>query len=76
MDLVTVGDRVIVKPGERIPVDGRIIDGRSEVDEALISGESMPVARGPGDRVVVGAVNGGGLLRIEAEAVGADTSLA
>lgn len=76
VDEVRVGDRVLVKPGERIPVDGRILDGQSEIDEALISGESMPVARGPGDRVVVGAVNGGGLLRVEAEAVGADTSLA
>ncbi|GBD43029.1 Copper-exporting P-type ATPase A [bacterium HR40] len=73
---VRVGDIVIVRPGERVPVDGRILDGESEFDEALVTGESMPVRRSAGDPVIAGALNGPGLVRIEALRVGRDTTLA
>jgi Cu+-exporting ATPase len=73
---VAVGDIVIVRPGERVPVDGRIVDGRTHADESLITGESLPVAKGEGDRVTGGAVNGEGLLAIETTAVGAESALA
>jgi Cu+-exporting ATPase len=73
---VRVGDRVQVKPGERVPVDGRVLEGASHLDESLLTGESLPVARSPGDRVTGGAVNGEGLLVIETTAVGAETTLA
>jgi P-type Cu+ transporter len=72
---VGVGDRVIVRPGERIPVDGRIEEGASEVDESLITGEGLPVAKAAGDRVTGGSVNGDGLILVETLAVGAETTL-
>ncbi|MDW8368833.1 MAG: heavy metal translocating P-type ATPase, partial [Geminicoccaceae bacterium] len=73
---VAVGDLVLVRPGERVPVDARIREGESELDESLVTGESLPVRRGPGDRVIAGALNGTGLLRCVAERVGEDTTLA
>ena len=73
---VVAGDLVVVRPGERIPVDGTVEDGHSAVDESLITGESMPVAKAAGDGVTGGAINGAGLLRIRVTAVGADTTLA
>ncbi len=73
---VAVGDRLVIRPGERVPVDARILEGRSELDESLVTGESLPVPRGPGDRVIAGAINGTGLLRCVAERVGSDTTLA
>ncbi|MCC7257590.1 MAG: copper-translocating P-type ATPase [Gammaproteobacteria bacterium] len=73
---VRAGDRVVARPGERIPVDGRVIGGESEVDEALITGESLPVPKAPGADVTGGAINGTGLLEIEATAVGEDSTLA
>ncbi len=72
---VRVGDLVVVRPGERIPVDGEVREGRSQVDESLITGESLPVDKSPGDRVVGGAVNADGLLLVETGAVGAETTL-
>jgi Cu+-exporting ATPase len=72
---VAVGDRVVVRPGERIPVDGVVLDGRSAVDESMLSGEPLPVDKRPGDPVVGGAINGEGLLRLEARAVGQKTVL-
>lgn len=66
---------VIIRPGERIPVDGEVTGGRSEVDEALITGESLPVDKQPGDRVTGGAINGTGLLEVRATHVGADSTL-
>ncbi|MET4726903.1 Cu+-exporting ATPase [Lysobacter enzymogenes] len=71
-----VGDLVIVLPGERIPADGRIRDGRTHADESLITGESLPVARGEGDKVTGGAVNGEGRIVVETLAVGAESALA
>jgi len=73
---VLIGDVVIVKPGERLPVDGEIIRGESELDESLITGESMPVVRHKGDTVITGSINGTGLLRVRAKKVGTDTTLA
>ncbi|HUN71641.1 MAG TPA: heavy metal translocating P-type ATPase [Steroidobacteraceae bacterium] len=72
---VCVGDVVAVRPGERIPVDGRVIGGRSEVDESLLTGESLPVAKAAGDKVTGGSINGSGLLRIETTAVGGQSTL-
>ena len=74
--LVRVGDLVVVRPGERLPVDGEVVDGASEVDESLITGESLPVPRHVGDRVTGGAVNGEGLLLLRTRAVGAESTLA
>ncbi|WP_024646215.1 heavy metal translocating P-type ATPase [Pseudomonas syringae] len=69
-------DAVLVKPGERFPVDGEVIEGRSHADEALITGESLPVVKQPGDRVTGGAINGEGRLLIRTTALGAETVLA
>ncbi|MFN5049530.1 MAG: heavy metal translocating P-type ATPase [Roseateles sp.] len=69
------GDEVIVRPGERIPVDGTVLQGASQVDESLITGESLPVAKHEGDSVVGGAVNGEGLLLLKATALGAESTL-
>ncbi len=73
---VRPGDRLMVRPGERLPADGRVIAGESHVDEGMITGEPMPVRRGPGDRVTGGTVNGTGSLEVEATAVGEATVLA
>ncbi len=73
---VRVGDRVVVRPGERLPVDGAVQEGSSDVDESLITGESLPVAKHPGDKVTGGAVNGDGLLVVKTTAVGAESTLA
>lgn len=70
------GEWVVVKPGERLPVDGVVREGRSQVDESLLTGESLPVAKLVGDRVTGGAMNGDGLLVVETTAVGAETTLA
>ncbi len=68
-------DLMVVRPGERIPADGRIREGHSQVDESLISGESLPVDKAEGDRVIGGAVNGEGLLLVEVMALGAESTL-
>lgn len=73
---VRVGDLVVVKPGERVPVDGRVEQGDSHVDESLITGEALPVARHVGDRMTGGSVNGEGLLLVRTTAVGAASKLA
>jgi len=76
VDRVAVGDLVRVRPGEKIPVDGEVTEGRSAVDESMLTGESVPVDKGPGDRVAGATVNRQGLLTVRATAVGADTALA
>ena len=73
---VALKDIVVVKPGERIAVDGEIIEGESDVDESLITGESLPVAKRVGERVTGGAVNGEGLLIVKTLATGAESTLA
>ena len=75
MDSVRVGDMVVVRPGERVAVDGEVVEGDSHVDESLITGESLPVARHSGDRVTGGAINGEGLLVVKTAAVGAESTL-
>jgi Cu+-exporting ATPase len=76
VDQVQVGDLLRVRPGEKVPVDGTVTEGRSAVDESMISGEPIPVEKGPGDRVVAGTVNGTGSLLVRADRVGAGTLLA
>jgi len=72
---VEVGDRLRIRPGEKVPVDGTVLEGTSTVDESMVSGEPIPVEKAPGDRVVGATVNGNGGLVIEAQAVGSDTVL-
>ena len=76
IDKVVLGDQVLVRPGERIAVDGEVMEGRSHVDESLITGESLPVAKAVGDKVTGGAINAEGALTIRTLAVGAETTLA
>ena len=73
---VRTGDLLRVRPGERVPVDGVVVDGRSAVDESMVSGEPIPVEKGPGDAVIGATVNGTGSLTMRAERVGAETLLA
>ena len=73
---VAVGDLVLVRPGERIPVDGRIEEGSSAVDEAMLTGESLPVEKAPGDEAIGATINKNGLLAVRAQKVGSDTALA
>ncbi len=76
LNAVVVGDRLRVRPGDGIPVDGLVLDGKSAVDESMVTGESMPTPKGPADKVIGGTVNGTGSLVIRAEKIGADTVLA
>lgn len=76
VDEVVVGDVLLVRPGEKIPVDGIVISGHTALDESMITGESMPVNKGPGDEVVGGTLNQDGLIRFEATRVGRNTTLA
>ena len=76
VDAVTVGDSVVVRPGERIPVDGDVVDGVSSVNESMLTGESLPVDKTVGDPVAGGTLNGHGALEITATRVGADTAIA
>jgi Cu+-exporting ATPase len=76
IDSVLVGDLVIVRPGEKIPVDGVVADGRSAVDESMLTGESLPIDKNPGDPVIGATINRQGYLKIEARRVGAETALA
>ena len=75
LDAVAAGDRLRARPGEKIPVDGIVLEGRSAVDESMVTGESMPVAKAVGDRVIGGTLNGSGSFIMRAEKVGRDTML-
>jgi P-type Cu+ transporter len=75
LDQVAVGDRLRVRPGEKVPVDGKVLEGRSAIDESMVTGESMPVTKGTGEAVIGGTVNQSGSLIIEAERVGLETVL-
>ncbi|SFF69290.1 Cu2+-exporting ATPase [Actinopolymorpha cephalotaxi] len=76
VDALAVGDVVLVRPGARVPADGRVVEGAAEVDESMITGESRPVPRTVGDRVVAGTVATDSAVRVEVQAVGEDTALA
>ncbi len=76
VDQVRVGDRIRVRPGEKLPVDGEVLDGESRVDESMLTGEPMPVAKGPGDTVSAGTLNSQGSILYQATRVGNETALA
>ncbi|WP_413527639.1 heavy metal translocating P-type ATPase [Marinilactibacillus psychrotolerans] len=75
IDEVAVGDTVIVKPGEKIPVDGKVLEGMTSVDEAMLTGESIPVEKNPGDNVIGASINKNGTIQYKATKVGKDTAL-
>lgn len=76
IEQVVVGDTLLVRPGEKVPVDGIISEGRSALDESMLTGESMPVSKGPGDEVIGATINKEGLIKFEATKVGRNTTLA
>jgi len=76
VDDLIIGDLILIRPGEKIPTDGIVTEGLSTVDEAMLTGESLPVVKGPGHEVVGGCINGNGALQVEVTAIGADTVLA
>jgi Cu+-exporting ATPase len=76
LDAIAVGDRLRVRPGEKVPVDGAVVEGRSALDESMVTGESMPVTKEPGAKVIGGTLNTTGSLVMRAEKVGRDTMLA
>ena len=76
LELVAAGDRLRVRPGEVVPVDGEVVEGRSTVDESMVTGESMPVSKAPGSKVIGGAMNQSGSFVMRAEKVGRETTLA
>lgn len=73
---VKVGDVIILKPGDKIPVDGEVIEGETAIDESLVTGESIPVSKGRGDMVIGGSINGSGSVKFKATRIGQDTALA
>jgi len=75
LDAVAVDDRLRVRPGEKVPVDGVVLEGRTSIDESMVTGESIPVEKGPGDKIIGATVNGTGSLVMRAEKVGSDTLL-
>jgi Cu+-exporting ATPase len=76
LELIKVGDHLRVRPGDGVPVDGEVLEGKGAVDEAMVTGESMPATKQPGDKLIGGTVNGTGSLVMRADKVGADTMLA
>ena len=76
LELVQVGDRLRVRPGDGVPVDGEVLEGKGAVDESMVTGESMPAAKQSGDKLIGGTVNGTGSLVMRADKIGADTMLA
>ena len=76
LEAIAVGDRLRIRPGEKVPVDGRVIEGRSALDESMVTGESMPVTKSVGDALIGGTINQSGALIMRAEKIGRDTMLA
>ena len=75
LDEVQRGDQLRVRPGDKVPIDGRVIDGRTSIDESMLTGEPLPVGKASGDNVSGGTVNGTGSFLMEAERVGSETVL-
>lgn len=75
LDLIAIGDRLRVRPGEKVPVDGELVEGRVSIDESMVTGESMPITKETGDKVIGGAINKTGSFVMRAEKIGADTLL-
>jgi Cu+-exporting ATPase len=75
VDALRIGDITILRPGDRLPADGKVIEGRSAVDQSLLTGESLPVDIGPGDQVIGGSLNGNGVIAVEVTAIGAQSML-
>ncbi|MEW6701993.1 MAG: copper-translocating P-type ATPase [Bacteroidota bacterium] len=75
LSAITVGDKILIKPGEKIPSDGEVVDGKSSVNEAMLTGESKPVSKKSGDEIIGGSINGEGSLTVEIKRVGGDTFL-
>jgi P-type E1-E2 ATPase len=73
---VNIGDVVLIKPGEQVPVDGLVVEGKSGVDESMLTGESLPVLKTLNDQVVAGSINGEGVLKVQAQHVLRNTALA
>src|SRR5205814_5474312 len=76
LDRIKAGDKLRVRPGEKIPVDGKVVEGASFVDESMLTGERIPAEKSPGDSVTAGTLNGTGSFLMRAERVGAETLLA
>jgi Cu2+-exporting ATPase len=76
VDQVMVGDVIVLRPGDKAPVDGEVLDGETAIDESMVTGESLPVEKRPGDAVIAGTVNGSGSVRFHATKVGSETALA
>jgi Cu+-exporting ATPase len=76
VEQITVGETLVIRPGERVPLDGRVLEGTSTVDESLLTGESLPIEKQPGDALLGATVNTTGLLRMRVERIGGDTMLA
>ncbi|MCD6290389.1 MAG: heavy metal translocating P-type ATPase, partial [Anaerolineae bacterium] len=76
IDALKVGDLVLVRPGANIPADGEVVEGKSDVNESMITGESVPIGKKPGDSVIAGTINGDGSLRVRVTAIGDETTLA
>ena len=75
LDELHKGDQVLVKPGEKMPADGKVVDGESSINEAMITGESMPVTKNKGSKVIGGAINGEGSITLKVEKTGKDSFL-
>ena len=73
---VEIGDIILVKPGEKIPVDGEVIEGNTAIDESMLTGESMPVDKKAGDKVYAESINTNGMIYYKATKIGSDTALA
>ena len=76
LDRMQIGDRLRIRPGDGVPVDGRVLTGASAVDESMVTGEAMPIEKAPGDKLIGGTINGTGALVMRAEKIGLDTTLA
>jgi Cu2+-exporting ATPase len=75
VDQLKIGDKVLVKPGEKVPVDGTVVEGTSSINESMLTGESKPVTKKPGNEVIGGSINGGAAFVVKVDKTGKDTYL-